>query len=630
MIIERTPVAEHVPPALLRNQPHDRTPILGGIRALPLSELIFSADVSSDQVESSLKLAEVAPEDDRIWNVAQRELLSTSLAYFFSEVITAPQEPPYNGKSLVGRHHEEWDELVTTHDRVLVEAARDHGKSHFFSLAYPIWMGGYRKPKSLGYIFSSTQDTANALLALVKEELLTNPKLRHLVPVTEDRLWSKKEITLRNGTIIRARGMGVKIRGGHPSWIVVDDCLTDEDIYSETIRRRNIDYFLSAISNMVTPGGQIVVVGTPMHYADLYGHIEGTGRYTVRKYPAIDKFGRVLFPERYNRDRLEAKRQELGPARFAREFLCQPLSDEASLFPSKLFEGGDVRLPYILGLPGGYWRERGCMIYTGIDFAMSASSSADWTVIFTTAVDEQRNRWLVDCRRGRGWGFQKQLDEIKEVYVIYGFEVAHAESNQFQRIFTDELRRDTDIPIRKFFTSGVQPKQPWRKGMTSLTMGKHNLDRGVPSLRMTLENRKWRWPRGDQRSIEVTDIIMGELMAMSWQNGQVVSVGEHDDCVMAMWMADTAIRAGGFQFSFGDAQQAQINALPQEVAALPGPARAALPAHVVQPPANTVAPLDPPEYRQEHDTPARCDPSLDERSPTAADLGFGYGIGGGF
>jgi hypothetical protein len=267
----------------------------------------------------------------------------------------------------------------------------------------------------------------------------------------------------------------------------------------------------------------------------------------------------------------------LGEARFAREFLCRPLSDEASLFPSKLFEGG-VRVPYVLGLPASYWEERGMIRYTGVDFALSASAGADWTVIYTVAVDENGVRWLANMRRGKGWGFQRQIDEIKEEYALMRPDVIHAEANQFQRIFSDEVVRTTDIPIRKFFTAGVQPKQPWRKGMTSITLGKHHLDRGVPSLRMSLENKKWRIPRGDAHSIELTDIWIGEMNAMSFQNGQVISVGEHDDTVMASWICDSAVRLGGFRFSFGEDQTDQVkptNLLPppgQEAPAVAAPA----------------------------------------------------------
>jgi hypothetical protein len=526
--------------------------------ARPLAELVQDYDAADGELESALRLSMEAPAAEPMFHKAHDQMLRASCCYFFQEMIRGPQEKPYRGKSLVGRHHIEWDTLLTEkldadkEDRkILVEAARDHGKSHFFSLALPLWNAWYRYPGKLGYIFSATQTLADELFGKLQTELLENEKLAYMLPTTRDRDWSKSKITLRNGSVILSRGVGVKVRGGHPHWIVVDDGLSDEDIYSETIRRRNIDYFLSAIVNMLVPGGTLVVVGTPMHFADLYAYLANTGEYVCRYYPAIDRRERILFPERYNKKRLAARKRELGPARFAREFLCQPLTDDASMFPSRLFEG-DVRMPYKLGMPAEWWEERGYQRFTGVDFAMSSSAQADYTVIFTIAVDEHGNRWLANIRRGKGWGFQRQLDEIKDENTLMRPDVIQAEANQMQRIFSDELIRTTDLPIRKFYTSGVQPKQPWRKGMAALTLGKHSLDRGVPSLSIGLENRKWRFPRGDRHAIEMTDIWMGELQAMSWQDGKLVSAGEHDDCVMAMWMADSAAKYGGFKFSFGD------------------------------------------------------------------------------
>lgn len=552
----RTPVVDHLPPILISSEQPPRTPVLEGKVAKPLHDLLPLPDVPPEDVEASIQRAEMNPEIDPIWVECKEDMIKSSLAYFAAEMISGPPEPPYNGKFLVGWHHEEWDKLIHEHEKLVIEAARDHSKSFFFSMAYPIWRAGYTHPGKLGYIFSATQPLAEAFLALVKEECCGNERFRHLVPsnVADPKKWDKvNEIKFRNGSTIRARGMSVKVRGGHPRWAVADDILEDEDIYSETIRGRHIDYFLSAINNMVVPGGQIVVVGTPFHSADLYGYLREAGEYHCVKYPAIDDNGRLLFPERYNAALLAKRKRELASAaRFAREFQCQPLSDEASLFPSSLFQGGDVRIPYQLGLGHQFWEKRGCILYTGIDFAMSASSGADFTVIITLAHDPRGNRWITNIRRGKGWGFQRQLDEIKEEYAIMRPAVMHAEANAMQRIFTDELLRETDLPIRKFFTSGVQPKQPWRKGMTQVTMSKHHMDRGVPSLRLSLENRKWRIPRGDQQAIEMTDIWMGEFQAMSWQQGKVVSVGAHDDCVMSTWFADAAVRMGGFNFSFGE------------------------------------------------------------------------------
>lgn len=439
--------------------------------------------------------------------------------------------------------------------------------SHFVSLAYPIWRAGYTHPGKLGYLFSSTQEMAESFLLIIKEECCKNPKLRHLVPKGTDdpAKWGKaKEIEFSNGSKIRARGTGVRVRGGHPYWAIADDILDDNDIYSETTRNKHTDYFLSAILNMVVPGGQLLVVGTPFHELDLYSHLKETGVFHCVTYPAIKDDGTVLFPERYSVERLEQKKKALkSPSRFAREFLCRPQSDEASLFPSSLFEG-PARVPYVLGLGYEFWEARGCELYTGVDFAMSASAGGDYTVIFTVAKDRYGVRWIANIRRGKGWGFQRQLDEIKEEFAIMRPCVIHAEANQMQRIFTDELLRETDIPIRKFFTAGVQPRQPWRKGMSQLTLSKNHLEKGVPSLRMSLENGKWRIPRGDERSIEMTDIWMGELQSMSFQNGKVVGVGRHDDVAMACWICDTAVRAGGFGFSFGDEEEEEAAEIPEE------------------------------------------------------------------
>lgn len=546
---------DSLPPVLQLATTPPRTPVVEGRVARPLRDLLPLTRVDPRDIEAAIQQAQVSPAIDPVWSDCHDEMLRSSLAYFASEMIRGPDEPPYNGRFLIGRHHVEWDEIVNRHDKIVIEAARDHGKSFIMSLAYPIWRGGYTHPGKLGYVFSNTQQLAEAFLAMIKAECVENDRLRHLVPVgvTDPRQWGKaNELQMRCGSVIRARGMGVKVRGGHPHWAVADDILEDDDIYSETIRRKHIDYFLSAINNMVVPGGQIVVVGTPFSATDLYGYLRDTGEFYCVKYPAIDRDGNLLFEERYNRETLEKRRRELGSAaRFAREFLCSPYSEESSLFPSTLFEGPGVRVPYSLGLGYRFWEDRGCTLYTGVDFAMSTSTGADYTVIFTVAKDPYGVRWIANVRRGRGWSFQRQLDEIKEEYALMNPAVIHAEANQMQRIFTDELLRETDMPIRKFFTSGVQPRQPWRKGMTQVTMGKHHLDRGVPSLRMSLENRKWRIPRGDERSIEITDVWMGELQGMSWQDGKVVTVGNHDDLVMACWMADAAVRMGGFNFSFG-------------------------------------------------------------------------------
>jgi hypothetical protein len=297
---------------------------------------------------------------------------------------------------------------------------------------------------------------------------------------------------------------------------------------------------------------QVIKMAGDVDAEDLAGYV-----YECRKYPCQDpKTGELLFPERYDEKALKLKRIELKTAaRFAREFKCEPLSDEASLFPAKLFRQEGARQPYVLGLPAAYWEKLGCMRYTGVDIALSAETGADYFVIFTVAVDPQGNRWIANIQRHRGLPFTEQLELIKEEHLLMRPEVIHIEANQAQRVWSDEVARTSDAPVRRFFTTGIggrQPQNAWKKGATQVAVNKHHLDRGVPSLRMSLEHNKWRIPRGDANAIEQTDQWIKEMGCIGWIDGKVQTVSGHDDTVLACWMCDTAIRMGGVSLDYID------------------------------------------------------------------------------
>jgi hypothetical protein len=544
---------------LLRGDTPNRTPVVRGRIQRPAKLL------GDDELTLTKELSRAENQEQ-----IHARMVHASCAYFAAEYLSGPGQAPYYGRFLIGKHHLAWDKILAESKKACILASRDHGKSYFWSLAFPIWQGGWKEPGSLGYIFSASQELAEDFLQKIKDEILSNPRLKHLIPGSNDRTWSKREIHLSDGTVIRARGWGVRVRGGHPHWIICDDVLDDTSLYSETKRSRAVDYFFSVPVNMVVPGGILIVVGTPFHHADLYSKIKATNKYAYSVFAARNKEGEALFPDRYDEAALKDKEEEIGAARFAREFMCIPLTDEASLFPSKLFEG-DVRLPYKLGLPGSYWEERGMPRYAGVDVAFSAETKADWFVIFIIALDSKGVRWIVDIIRRHGIGFQVMKDLIKDVNTKYGCDSINIEANQAQRFLPDAMIQEEGLSnVRRYFTSGVQPKKDWKKGMTTLTVGKHSIDRGVPAMRMSLENRQWRIPRGDEHSIEMTDIWIGEMGCITYQNGKVLSVGEHDDTAMACWMADTACRMGGASFAFaGMSDTGSIDERPKSLQAIP-------------------------------------------------------------
>lgn len=493
-------------------------------------------------------------------------LMKASCAYFAAEVLTGP--PSTGGKYIVADHHVQWDALVTTQLRLAVLAPRDHGKTYFFDFAYPIWKASFT-PNGKGYIFSATQPQAIRILEDIKEEIESNPKLQWLVP-TKKKQWSSTSITLSNGHKIYARGYGTKVRGAHPDWIVVDDGLNDEDAYSEVTRQKNIDYFYTAITNMIIPGGQIIVVGTPFHGSDLYADLSKNPRYCFRKFSAIDDSGKVLWPARYSKQALADKKVEIGSIRFTREYRCDPISDDMSIFPKRLFVGQPTEVFNVcLGMPAKYWDDMGITSrYVGVDFAISSAVSADFTVVFVMGLDSQGNRWVIDIQQHKGLEYQEQLSLINAVGQKYRPDVIFLEANQMQRIFGDELIAKSDLPIMKFYTTGsgkpAKGKKVMPKGNT-VSSNKNSLEGGVPSLRVLLENKKFRIPRGDTYSVEMTDKWIDEMKAFTWADGKLQGVGSHDDMVMACWITDQAIRQSGFSFSTGDDDdKASLDELIQE------------------------------------------------------------------
>lgn len=504
-----------------------------------------SFSVTEEQLDDAAEETGRGEAVDPIWEGLTKQMIRSSCAFFAQEVLTGPAQPPYNGKFFISEHHEEWDDLVCNFDRVAVLAPRDHGKSHFFNFAYPLWKA-CTMPWGKGFILSATAPQAERILEDIIAEVEGNPELHWLIPTRkESRKWSSRYVRFSNGHRIYARGFGTKVRGFHPDYIVVDDGLNDETAYSELVRRKQTDYFYNAISNMVTPGGQIIVVGTPFHQDDLYNDLDENDEYEFRKYQAVQKDGTALWPERYCMDEippqgvasLPRKRREIGSVRFTREFMCEPIADDMSLFPRHLFQGDPTEQFNIrLGMPLEFWVKAGVQRFMGVDFAMSSNVSADFTVVWTMGIDDFGNRWIIDIQRERGMAYQEQLSMINTTARKYDPALIFVEDNAMQRIFGDELIRTSDLPIRKF-TTGVQ---------------KNSLDKGVPSLRLLLENGKFRIPRGDKHSVEMTDIWIAEMRAFTWQDGKLISVGGHDDMPMGCWICDQAIRHGGFSFTFGD------------------------------------------------------------------------------
>ena len=197
-------------------------------------------------------------------------------------------------------HYKEWNKLLKS-PRVAIESARDHGKTTFFSISYPLWKIA-TTPNYHVCIISYAEDQSKKILRELRIKVETTPVFSDMVPVRwKPGSWGKTEIHLLNRSYVQAKSFGSSMRGGHYDLVIVDDPLKDRS--SMPIEQQE-EIFFGVISPAVKPTGQLIVVGTPVKFGDLFDALAKNSRYVHARFPAIDSDGKALWSDRYSLERL--------------------------------------------------------------------------------------------------------------------------------------------------------------------------------------------------------------------------------------------------------------------------------------------------------------------------------------
>lgn len=475
-------------------------------------------------------------------------LLKASLAYWME----------YEAKMQVGGHHIEWSELIWRHRKLALLAARGHGKSGFWSFAYPLWKS-WRAPNTTGLLISNTESQVADLMRLMKQgkrfeledgtEFTMNraadiPCIAAIMPDDWERSWTTERLTFTNGSEFKAKTFGKSFRGTHVHWIVVDDPIKDNAQYSETERNKAKDFLHRTIAKMLLPakGSQLVNVGTPMHGEDLHADLKRLSRVADKRgrkhddwfqadYPGhwkgADGVSHYLWPE-FRDAAWHQSERESNELAYAQEIELKPVTGLLSIFPPDLFHRHATTMDASLTIRPSLQdiAANGWAVYMGVDLAISAEVKADYTVIVVMAVDGNNARHVIDLIRLHGASYNEQIATIRDTATLYEPELIVIERNQMQVVFADEVERVSRYPVRAYHT-GVE---------------KNDLRKGVPSLRPLIENGRLHFPRGDVESIELSDVIIGEMQEFGFKDGKVTGLGKHDDCVMALWLCDQGVR----------------------------------------------------------------------------------------
>lgn len=481
--------------------------------------------------------------DERLSQAVEETLRCNNLTYFITSVM-----PDFQ----MSWHHLEWGDLVHRHNKLCIEAARDHGKSYYFSNAYAIWqLYKYSPPKiqqysrrpsktnsNRGFLFSFSLQQAVDLIEILKGTIEANDTLKERLYPENPRegAWASTNIVCKNGARLTGKGFGSSVRGAHPYWIIVDDGLKDNVIYSQLQRQKSIDYFHSVIMNMLVPGGQIVVVGTPFHAQDLYGDLKTKKGWFVIEYPAIFPDGRILWPQRWCFKDLIDKKNTQGNIIFSRENLCRPIVSDSSIFPLDVLKRSLVRMDnYTLVSNRDNFPKKFNKVVTGCDFAISSAVGADFYCYSTFGIDEDNGMWLMNLQMGKGKTYDEQIQMLRGINSNFRPDVMIFESNVFQQIFTDQAQK-----------YGM-PVVPHNTGTE-----KNDLSKGWPALAIMYERGLMHIPTGDDYSVRIKDAIFEQLGSVAFTDKGLQSVGSHDDICSSQWLAALGrnLSCFGFKFSF--------------------------------------------------------------------------------
>ncbi len=517
---------------------------------------------------------------------ARRRAIGSSSPKAFAQVYLGPL---FN-KPFSRMHDELLAELGTLHQRrgahLAIAAPRGHAKSTVVTLAYVLWCLVCQKEPFV-IVVSGTSDQAAKLLEHVKRQIETNALLRTDFPelAKADRIapWRRDSILLPNNHILMSYAAGQNLRGvrhgkDRPTLIIGDDLEDKLQVSSEDQRRKLADWFNSTLLKAGTPQTNVIVVGTVFHHDSLLANLLDPARspgWKPLRYQAVEKpSGRpdlwerwgaimrsqvqfqgatgveaaeaflaanraamlegtqVLWPEQYDYTELMRTKLREGDSAFQAEFQNDPLDPEHCLFSrsSIVYWDDTHNTPeeLLLSLKHGEGRNGG-FFYGACDPSLGGDlSRGDYSaivILFKPFHSDTKYVIAADLARRTPDETIERILELARAYRLnnFGFE-----SNQFQKLMVDNLRRRARelgvampvTPIRnrankqqRIAALEAEISQGriifarrhllLMEQVRSFPMGRH--DDGPDALEMavhTIEHANW-WQQGDMFSGEI-------------------------------------------------------------------------------------------------------------------------------
>lgn len=426
----------------------------------------------------------------------------------------------------------DWSKRVQMSEHICIECPRQHSKTTFFTVIYPLYkMAMYRQYNVA--IVSASEEQAVMILAFISNIIKTNEYLKS--KVAKSAKWSSTEISYNEG-VARAKGVGSEIRGGTYDLVVMDDILRSDNKLSDNDTENYVKEEVEA--TILVRKGQIIIVGTPKSPTDIFSNIEDMIDETpecgwvFKRYQAVIDYDtkEILCPDRFTFSQLMKKRRIIGQLKFDKEFQCQVYSSGSQLFQDSVVKratdkGKEWSVEH--NNPDAQDINSPTRYYVGVDVARSGSASADATVITVLAYNEDTRRKRVAhvCRK-KGMKISEQSRIIAHISEQFGHPIILVEKNNIGQDMVDELIDEHGLSVETFNTT------------------KKSKDDLIRKLVAAFENEQIIIPYKTEEDREHMKQLLNELhnfVVEVTRAGNEVMKGagkKKDDCVMSLAIAN--------------------------------------------------------------------------------------------
>ena len=353
--------------------------------------------------------------------------------------------------------------------RICLEAPREHSKTTSFSVNYPLWR--IAKDRNIRIILvSNVASQSESYLREVKGHIERDPVFQDLfgslVPKYPDK-WTDSEIIIDRDALnmkdptVSATSVGGVILSRRADLIIVDDILNQKNTATQEQRQKLKDWFWNVLMPVLTPDGELVVVGTAWDADDLLESIIGSSTFDVRiRYKAIPNEEdinpetgnpKLLWDGLFTYDQLMAKKND-DPISFYRQYQNEvkqiaqaPIKQEwIKTMTREEFNNTGVRIKKIM---------------VAVDPAVSeddTENNAQSALVALGRGDD--DKYYVLKSRSGYWGIETLLVEVYNFYweLEKDFHVRPekvlVEDVQAQRWLITMLRRRKNLPAE-----GVRP-----------------------------------------------------------------------------------------------------------------------------------------------------------------------------